>query len=39
VIGEHLAELALGLEPTFDLGPFSLTRFAEGRARLEQNVV
>jgi sarcosine oxidase, subunit beta len=39
VIGEHLAELALGLEPTFDLEPFSLTRFAEGRARLEHNVI
>jgi sarcosine oxidase subunit beta len=39
VIGEHLAELALGLEPTFDLAPFSLTRFGEGRARLEHNVV
>jgi sarcosine oxidase subunit beta len=39
VIGEHLAELALGLEPTFDLAPFSLTRFAAGRARLEHNVI
>ena len=39
VIGEHLAELALGLEPTFDLGAFSLDRFAAGEARLERNVV
>jgi sarcosine oxidase subunit beta len=39
VIGEHLAELALGLEPTFDLAPFSITRFAEGRKRVERNVV
>jgi glycine/D-amino acid oxidase-like deaminating enzyme len=39
VIGEHLAELALGLEPTFDLEPFSLTRFAERRARYEHNLI
>jgi sarcosine oxidase subunit beta len=39
VVGEHLAELALGLEPAFDLGPFSLARFAEGRERIEQNLV
>jgi sarcosine oxidase subunit beta len=39
VIGEHLAELALGLEPTFDLEPFSLTRFAEGRGRFEHHLI
>jgi sarcosine oxidase subunit beta len=39
VIGEHLAELALGIEPTFDLVPFSLARFADGRERREQHVV
>jgi sarcosine oxidase subunit beta len=39
VIGEHLAELALGFEPTFDLAPFSLTRFAEGRERIEHGLV
>ncbi|MGZ4357409.1 MAG: NAD(P)/FAD-dependent oxidoreductase [Gaiellaceae bacterium] len=39
VIGEHLAELALGFEPTFDLEPLSLTRFAEGRERIEHNLV
>jgi len=39
VVGEHLAELALGLEPTFDLEAFSPARFAEGRERLELNVV
>jgi sarcosine oxidase, subunit beta len=39
VVGEHLAEIALDLEPTFDLEPFSLARFAEARERIEQNVV
>jgi sarcosine oxidase subunit beta len=39
VVGEHLAELALGREPTFDLEPLSVTRFAEHRERLEHNVV
>jgi len=39
VIGEHLAELALGRVPTFDLSPFSLARFAEGRVRTELNVI
>jgi sarcosine oxidase subunit beta len=39
VIGEHLAELALGYEPTFDLEPFSLTRFAQGRERIEHSLV
>ena len=39
VIGEHLAELALGRPTTFDLEPFSLTRFEHGHARVERNVV
>jgi sarcosine oxidase subunit beta len=39
VIGEHLAELALGLEPTLDLAPFSLARFVERRERVEHNLV
>ncbi|MFQ5425513.1 MAG: NAD(P)/FAD-dependent oxidoreductase [Gaiellales bacterium] len=39
VIGEHLAELALGLPPTFDLAPFSLERFGSGQARAELTVV
>lgn len=39
VVGEHLACLALGLQPPFDLAPFSLDRFASGIARPELNVV
>jgi sarcosine oxidase, subunit beta len=39
VIGEHLAELALGREPTFDLAPLSLDRFAQGRERIEHHLV
>ncbi|HVC85973.1 MAG TPA: FAD-binding oxidoreductase [Gaiellaceae bacterium] len=39
VIGEHLAELALGRPPTFDLRSFSVERFAGGEARVELNVV
>ncbi|HZQ82919.1 MAG TPA: FAD-binding oxidoreductase [Gaiellaceae bacterium] len=39
VIGEHLAQLALGLEPTFDLSEFAVERFARGAARVEHNVV
>lgn len=39
VIGEHLAQLALGLEPTFDLTPFSAERFATGVIHPERNVV
>ena len=39
VVGEHLAELALGLEPTFDLSQFSVERFAAGVSRTELNVV
>jgi sarcosine oxidase subunit beta len=39
VVGEHLAQLALGLEPTFDLSRFAVERFAAGAARVEHNVV
>jgi sarcosine oxidase subunit beta len=39
VVGEHLAELALGLEPTFDLSQFDAERFARGSARAELNVI
>jgi sarcosine oxidase subunit beta len=39
VVGEHLAELALGIEPTFDLSQFDAERFARGAARAELDVV
>jgi sarcosine oxidase subunit beta len=39
VIGEHVADLALGRPTMFDLGPFALERFAVGAARAELNVV
>lgn len=39
VVGEHLAQLALALEPTFDLSQFDVERFATGAVRLEQNVI
>jgi sarcosine oxidase, subunit beta len=39
VVGEHVARLALGLEPTFDLAQFSVERFARGIARAELNVI
>ena len=39
VVGEHLAQLALGLEPAFDLSEFSVERFATGAVRHEQNVI
>jgi sarcosine oxidase subunit beta len=39
VVGEHVAELALGLEPTFDLSRFDVERFARGTARAELNVI
>ena len=29
-VGEHLAELVVGAEPTLDLSPLSLDRFATG---------
>jgi glycine/D-amino acid oxidase-like deaminating enzyme len=39
VVGEHLAELVLGREPTFDLSELDAGRFAAGAERVEQNVV
>ena len=39
VVGEHLAELALGLEPTFELSHLDVARFAHGAARAELNVI
>jgi sarcosine oxidase subunit beta len=39
VVGEHLAQLALGLEPTFDLTRFDTARFAAGRQQVEHNFV
>jgi sarcosine oxidase subunit beta len=39
VVGEHLARLALGLPPVFDLSALAVERFASGTARVEHNVV
>jgi sarcosine oxidase subunit beta len=39
VVGEHLAQLALGAEPRFDLSRFAVERFATGAVRREQNVI
>ena len=38
-VGEHLAELVAGCEPTLDLAPFSLDRFERGEVREEQFVI
>jgi sarcosine oxidase subunit beta len=38
-VGEHLAELVVGREPTLDLSAFSLDRFARGEERRELFVV
>jgi sarcosine oxidase subunit beta len=38
-VGEHLAELVVGLEPSLDLSPFSAERFAAGAERPETFVV
>jgi sarcosine oxidase, subunit beta len=38
-VGEHLAELVVGREPTLDLSAFSADRFAAGAARPESFVV
>jgi sarcosine oxidase subunit beta len=38
-VGEHLAELVVGAEPTLDLSPFSADRFTAGAARPETFVV
>jgi sarcosine oxidase subunit beta len=39
VVGEHLAQLALGVKPVFDLSQFSVERFSSGTLRREQNVI
>jgi sarcosine oxidase, subunit beta len=39
VVGEHLAQRALGQDPSFDLSQFSVERFATGAVRPEQNVI
>jgi sarcosine oxidase, subunit beta len=38
-VGEHLAELVTGCEPTLDLSAFSAERFAHGTTRPEAFVV
>jgi sarcosine oxidase subunit beta len=38
-VGEHIAELVAGREPTLDLTPFALDRFARGEAREEAFVI
>ena len=38
-VGEHIAELVVGREPTLDLSPFAATRFAAGTERPEAFVV
>jgi len=38
-VGEHVAELVAGREPTLDLSAFSLERFARGEARPETFVI
>jgi sarcosine oxidase subunit beta len=38
-VGEHVAELVVGKEPTLDLSPFSAARFAAGVERPEHFVV
>ncbi len=38
-VGEHLAELVAGREPTLDLSPFALDRFARGETRPEAFVI
>jgi sarcosine oxidase, subunit beta len=38
-VGEHLAQLVAGLEPTLDLSPFALDRFELGAVREERFVI
>ena len=38
-VGEHLAEVVAGQEPTLDLSPFALDRFDSGGLRPEQFVI
>ncbi len=39
VVGEYLADLAVGREPALDLSAFAVDRFAQARPRPEANVV
>ena len=39
VVGEHLAELVLGSQPTFDLSPFDMGRFETGSVVPETAVI
>ena len=39
VVGEHLAQRALGLRPSFNLGPFDAARFTKGALQVEHDVV
>jgi sarcosine oxidase, subunit beta len=39
VVGEHLAQLALGLEPSFDLSHLDVARFTYGTAHAELNII
>ena len=39
VVGEHLSQLVLGSEPTFDLSPFAMDRFETGRTLPETAVI
>jgi sarcosine oxidase, subunit beta len=38
-VGEHVAELVAGREPTLDLSPFAVERFARGETRPETFVI
>ena len=39
MVGEYLAQIALGLEPTFDLSPLAVERFAGNAIKPEANVI
>ena len=39
VVGEYLAQTALGIDPTFDLSPFAVERFADNTIKPEANVI
>ncbi|MBO0874551.1 MAG: FAD-binding oxidoreductase [Pseudonocardia sp.] len=38
-VGEHIAELVLGREPTLELGPLSADRFPSGHTRVESFII
>jgi sarcosine oxidase, subunit beta len=38
-VGEHIAELIVGRDPTLDLGAMSADRFSSGRARVEKFII